>query len=238
CPPLCDFWLAIGPPDDHKPNQTLQRPTLFGGRRILLQCGRARSSVMFSSFSARILSGSARRARFPDLECASSNEENAIPHSGLASPMGNSGFLIWAVLPNEKNRWGRARSRAEMVCCEALARVARPRSGKAISLSGFRISRREKRFPSRHFAFPDRKSEFPLGISHFPTGKSDFPLGISHFPISKSDFLIAGVARLGKVGNRWHPSFNGAARDRARKAAEPSHDRRGVTSFNGAAGLA
>src|SRR5437667_106989 len=130
---------------------------------------------------------------------------------------------------------GPARSRAEMVCCEALARVARPRSGKAISLSGFRISRREKRFPSRHFAFPDRKSDFllgishfptgksdfPLGISHFPTGKSDFPLGISHFPISKSDFLIAGVARLGKVGNRWHPSFNGAARDRARKAAEP-----------------
>ena len=66
-----------------------------------------------------------------------------------------------------------------------------------------------------------RKSDFPVGISHFPTGKSDFPLGISHFPISKSDFLIAGVARLGKVGNRWHPSFNGAARDRARKAAEP-----------------
>src|SRR5439155_1683674 len=108
-------------------------------------------------------------------------------------------------------------------------------TGKAISLSAFRISRQEKRFPSRHFAFPDgkkrfpsrhfafpdRKSDFPLRILHFPTGKSDFPLGISHFPISKSDFLIAGVARLGKVGNRWHPSFNGAARDRARKAAEP-----------------
>src|SRR5439155_8628723 len=100
---------------DLKTNQTLQRPTLFGGRRILLQCGRSKlHSVMFSSFSARTLSGSARRARFPDLECASSNEENAIPHSGLASPMGNSGFLIWAVLPNEKNRWGRARSRAEI----------------------------------------------------------------------------------------------------------------------------
>src|SRR5439155_13255783 len=26
--------------------------------------------------------------------------------SGLASPMVNSGFLIWPVLPNEKNRWG------------------------------------------------------------------------------------------------------------------------------------
>src|SRR5438132_1153831 len=83
-------------------------------------------------------------------------------------------------------------------------------TGKAISFSAFRISRQEKRFPSRsfafpdrkkrfpsrhfafpdgkkrfpsrHFAFPDRKSDFPLGISHFPTGKSDFPLGISHFP--------------------------------------------------------
>src|SRR5947208_3020821 len=76
-------------------------------------------------------------------------------------------------------------------------------------------------FPLWISHFPTGKSDFPLGISHFPTGKSDFPLGISHFPISKSDFLIAGVARLGKVGNRWHPSFNGAARDRARKAAEP-----------------
>ena len=76
-------------------------------------------------------------------------------------------------------------------------------------------------FPLGISHFPTGKSDFLLGISHFPTGKSDFPLGISHFPISKSDFLIAGVARLGKVGNRWHPSFNGAARDRARKAAEP-----------------
>src|SRR5439155_622061 len=97
---------------------------------------------------------------------------------------------------------------------------------------------RKSDFPVRISHFPTGKSDFPVGISHFPTGKSDFPLGISHFPISKSDFLIAGVAPLGKVGNRWHPSFNGAARDRARKAAEPSHDRRGVTSFNGAAGLA
>ena len=72
---------------------------------------------------------------------------------------------------------------------------------------GSHVRDQEKRFPCRDFAFPD--------------GKSDFPLGISHFPISKSDFLIAGVAPLGKVGNRWHPSFNGAARDRARKAAEP-----------------
>src|SRR5438876_1084064 len=76
-------------------------------------------------------------------------------------------------------------------------------------------------FPLGISHFPTGKTNFLLGISHFPTGKSDFPLGISHFPISKSDFLIAGVARLGKVGNRWHPSFNGAARDRARKAAEP-----------------
>src|SRR5439155_1361984 len=178
-------------------------------------------SLMFSSFSARTLSGSARRARFPDLECASSNEENAIPHSGLASPMVNSGFLIWPVLPNEKNRWG-PRDRARKWFAAKRWR-------------GSHVRDQEKRFPCRDFAFPDGKSDFLLGISHFPTGKSDFllgishfptgksdfPLGISHFPISKSDFLIAGVARLGKVGNRWHPSFNGAARDRARKAAEP-----------------
>src|SRR5439155_26785603 len=47
-------------------------------------------------------------------------------------------------------------------------------TGKAISLSAFRISRQEKRFPSRHFAFPDGKKRFPYRQFTIPGREREF----------------------------------------------------------------
>src|SRR5947208_11908208 len=63
-------------------------------------------------------------------------------------------------------------------------------TGKAISLSAFRISRQEKRFPSWHFAFPDGKKRFPSRHFAFPDGKKRFPSRHFAFPDRKSEFPI------------------------------------------------
>src|SRR5947208_17181756 len=102
---------------------------------------------MFSSFSARTLSGSARRARFPDLECASSNEENAIPHSGLASPMGIADSSSGLSSPIRKT--------------DGAARDPARKWFAAKRWRGSHVRDQEKRFPCPHFAFPDGKKRFP-----------------------------------------------------------------------------